>query len=105
MARIRRSEGLSQTELAAQMEIRPITLTRILDRLTAKGWVERRPHKTDRRIKLLYLTRKARPQTEKLRAVARAARQKAFAGIHSADLQRMRELLEQIKQNLTRDGA
>jgi DNA-binding MarR family transcriptional regulator len=104
LMRIKRQEGLSQRELAEQMEIRPITLTRILDRLAAKGWVTRKPHPTDRRVRLLYLTRKSKPHTDAIRAIARGARQKAFKNIAQGDLQRMRELLQQVKDNLTRDG-
>ena len=104
LVRIKRQEGIQQSELAAQMEIRPITLTRILDRLVAKGWVVRRPHKTDRRMRLLYLTPKAKPHTDSLRMIAYGARQKAFAEVAPKDLQRMRKLLEQVKQNLTKDG-
>jgi len=104
LAHIKRQEGLSQTELASLLEVRPITLTRTLDRLAAKGWIERRSHKTDRRVRLLYLTRQAQPHTRALRAIARTVRQKAFAGINAADLQRMRDLLELVKQNLAREA-
>lgn len=104
LMRIRRQEGISQRELAEQLEIRPITLTRILDRLVTKGWVERRPHPTDRRARALYLTRKAKPYTDQLRALAQGVRQKAFKGVSATDLQRVRKLLEQVKQNLARDG-
>jgi len=104
LAHIKRQEGLSQTELAALLEVRPITLTRTLDRLAAKGWIERRPHKTDRRMRLLYLTRQAQPHTRALRAIAHTVRQKAFAGIGAADLQRMRDLLELVKQNLAQEA-
>lgn len=102
LVRIKRQEGISQHELADQMEIRPITLTRILDRLAAKGWVERRPHPTDRRVRTLYLTPKAQPHTDLLRRIGQDTRQKAFAGTAPEDLQRMKELLQIVKYNLTR---
>ncbi len=103
LARIRNQEGLSQTELAALMDIRPITLTRIIDRLVEKSWVERRAHPTDRRMWLLYLTPKARPHTDKMREVARDVRKKAFNGIPSQDLQKLRWMLEKVKDNLAQE--
>src|SRR3954453_13700996 len=49
-------EGINQVGLAEILEIEPITLLRILDRLEAAGLVERRTHAADRRVRLLYLT-------------------------------------------------
>src|SRR6266571_2752145 len=42
LAKVERAEGLKQTELAEQMEMQPITLTRLIDRLCDNGWIERR---------------------------------------------------------------
>ena len=50
------NEGISQTELSSVLDIERATLGRLLDRLETKGWVERRPHPSDRRIKRVYLT-------------------------------------------------
>lgn len=56
LARVRRREGVSQADLAAEMEIAPISLARLIDRTQAEGYVERRAHETDRRINRLFLT-------------------------------------------------
>jgi len=53
---IARNEGLSQAAVATMLDIEPIALVRILDRLHEEGLVERRPHATDRRVRTLWLT-------------------------------------------------
>ena len=85
LSRLQRCEGVKQTELADQLDIAPITLARLIDKLTAAGLVERRDDAQDRRANRLYLTEKAGPTLEKLgalgeelmgRALARARRRK-----------------------------
>src|SRR5215475_11511096 len=59
LAYLATNEGIHQGGLADLLDIEPITLVRILDRLEARSLIERRAHPTDRRIRLLYLTPKA----------------------------------------------
>ena len=66
LAKVERSEGLKQTELAELMEMQPITLTRLIDKLCDNGWIERRGDETDRRVNRLYLRKAARPLLGKL---------------------------------------
>ena len=66
LAKVERTEGLKQTELAEQMEMQPITLTRLIDKLCDNGWIERRGDETDRRVNRLYLRKAARPLLGKL---------------------------------------
>jgi len=66
LAKVERNEGLKQTELAEQMEMQPITLTRLIDRLCDNGWIERRSDDSDRRVNRLYLRKAARPLLAKL---------------------------------------
>src|ERR1700720_4802326 len=61
LAKVERTEGLKQSELAQQMEMQPITLTRLIDRLCDNDWIERRSADADRRGNRLYLRRAARP--------------------------------------------
>src|SRR5690349_23253047 len=56
LARLARSEGLKQSELAEVLDIQPITLTRLVDRLCDNRLIERRADPTDRRAKRLFLT-------------------------------------------------
>src|SRR4051794_4581746 len=55
LVRLERSQGQSQNELAAQLDIQPITLGRLIDKLCRDQLVERRPDPVDRRINRLYL--------------------------------------------------
>jgi len=66
LAKVERTEGLKQSELAELMEMQPITLTRLIDRLCDNGWIERRSDDTDRRVNRLYLRKAARPLLGKL---------------------------------------
>ena len=66
LLRLERREGLKQSELAEALDIQPITLTRLVDRLCANGLVERRADPNDRRAKKLYLTAAARPLIDRI---------------------------------------
>ncbi len=78
LAKVERNEGLKQSELAEQMEMQPITLTRLIDKLCDNGWIERRGDETDRRVNRLYLRKAARPLLGKLGGLAfRADRDRA----------------------------
>src|ERR1700691_1971696 len=68
LVRLDRSEGLNQSELAETLDLQPITLTRLLDKLCDSGLIERRPDPNDRRAKRLFLTAAARPLLERLSA-------------------------------------
>lgn len=61
LKRLFRTPGLSQNELAAIIEVEPITIGRLIDRLEARGLVERRRNPKDRRIHRLHLKPKASP--------------------------------------------
>src|ERR1043165_2568241 len=66
LARLETNEGLKQSELAEMLDLQPITLTRLVDRLCANGLIERRADPDDRRAKRLYLTPQARPLMDRL---------------------------------------
>jgi len=67
--RLERHEGMIQNELAAILDIEPITLARIVDKLAEQKLVERRSDPRDRRAWRLYLTDNARPVLERLHEV------------------------------------
>ena len=101
LAHLSRNEGISQAGLAEILDIEPITLVRLLDRLEESGWVERRPHPTDRRVYTLYVTAKAWPVIDQIRALAAETRALALAGVADADRARLVELLARIRANLS----
>jgi MarR family transcriptional regulator for hemolysin len=95
------NEGINQKGLAELLEIEPITLGRILDKLETLGLIERRPHPTDRRTWLLHLVEAARPKLEEIRVLGDVIRREALAGVSEDDGQRLLKTLEAMKANLT----
>jgi MarR family transcriptional regulator for hemolysin len=100
LAKVERSEGLKQTELAELMEMQPITLTRLIDKLCDNGWIERRGDETDRRVNRLYLKKAARPLLGKLGGLRSELTATALEGINPADAHRLLAQLESIKENV-----
>jgi DNA-binding MarR family transcriptional regulator len=100
LAKVERAEGLKQTELAEQMEMQPITLTRLIDRLCDNGWIERRSDDSDRRVNRLYLRKAARPLLGKLGGLRSELTATALQGINPADAHRLLGNLETIKENV-----
>src|SRR3979409_116987 len=81
LAKVERTEGLTQTELAEQMEMQPITLTRLIDKLCDNDWIERRGDETDRRVNRLYLKKAARPLLGKLSGLRSAINTTALEAV------------------------
>jgi DNA-binding MarR family transcriptional regulator len=99
------AEGSTQVALADRLEMQPISLARILDKLQDNDWIERRPSPTDRRAFQLYLTPAAKPLLEQLTRIGRATREEALAGVSTADIQRLARTLETMKDNLSQIEA
>src|ERR1700716_1333211 len=95
-----RPEGLKQSERAEQMEMQPITLTRLIDRLCDAGWIERRGDETDGRVNRLYLRKAARPLLGKLSGLRSELTATAPEEINPADAHRLLAHLETIKENV-----
>ncbi len=100
LAKVERCEGLKQSELAEQMDLQPITLTRLIDKLCDNGWLERRSDDSDRRVKRLHLCEAARPLLAKLAGLRSELTETALAGISPADAQRLLTQMETIKENV-----
>ena len=100
--RLERQPGLRQIELADLLDIEPITLSRIVDRLEEGGLVERLADPADRRAWRLHITTKAKPLVEKLRAVADEMISEAFAGIDPKDIEITRQVLGCVRENASR---
>jgi MarR family transcriptional regulator for hemolysin len=95
-----RSEGMTQAMLAESLEIQPITLTRLVDRMESAGWVERRTHPLDRRAVQLYLTPQSQPILEEMHARATDTLNDATRGVAARAQRQLVATLEQIKHNL-----
>ena len=98
---ISRHEGVSQAEVAARLDLEPIALVRMLDKLCEEGLVERRAHATDRRVRTLWLTAAARPVLERILAINLAIRTEAFIGLDVGARDALIDALARVKDNLT----
>jgi MarR family transcriptional regulator, transcriptional regulator for hemolysin len=100
LVRLDRSEGLKQSELAEMLELQPISLTRLLDKLCDNGLIERRPDPVDRRAKRLFLTHAARPLLEKLGDLGEELMATALVGVERESVEQMIAQLDVVKENL-----
>jgi len=100
LMRLNRFEGLKQSELAEVLDLAPISLTRLLDRLAGNGLIERRADPNDRRANRLYLTPAARPLLEKLGELGEDMMASVLDKIDDSSRERLLNDLDIIKDNL-----
>lgn len=105
LSRIERQEGMNQAELADALEIQPISLVRLIDRLHAQGLVERRAHPKDRRVNLLHLTASGRERLHDMWPLGREISLEAMDGMGEADVVALLEALLRIKANIKTASA
>jgi DNA-binding MarR family transcriptional regulator len=82
------------------MDIEPITLCRMIDRLEESGLVERQRDPADRRAWRLFLTPKAEPLVERLHLLAADLGNEAFAGLDQSTLDAVRAALARVRANV-----
>jgi len=99
--RLRQQEGLSQVDLAEVLELQPISLVRLLDRLVEHGLLERRSDPKDRRANRLFLTASGRQLVDELDslrdAIATDVLQDVPASAIETSLKTLRDIKERIK--------
>ena len=95
-----RNEGINQGGLADLLEVEPITLCRMIDRLEEAGLVERRRDPADRRAWLIFLTAKAHPLLAQLRGLADGMIEGALQGLDDKRRAALMETLAAIRTNL-----
>jgi len=95
-----RNEGTNQACLADLLEIEPITLARMIDKLEQRGLIERRVDPTDRRAWRLFLKDQARPLLEAIAPLGEATRAEALEGVGGDERDRLMETLTLMKSNL-----
>jgi DNA-binding MarR family transcriptional regulator len=101
LAYLSRNEGISQTGLADLLEVEPITLGRIIDRLVETGLVDRVPHASDRRVWCLRLTEAARPKLKQVRELGEKTRCETLDGVSEPDRARLITALSAMRSNLS----
>ena len=100
LVRLARHEGLKQAELAEMLDLQPITLTHLLDRLARSELIERRPDPDDRRAKRLYLLPAAQPLLEQLGHMGEDLMGTALAGLGPEQIEALLADLTVVKENL-----
>lgn len=97
-----RNPGLRQVDLAERLDMEPITLCRIVDRLEEANLVERQRDPADRRAWRLALTDQSAPMLENLREIATEMADDTFGGLDPFQIETLRSMLEQIRGNIAR---
>jgi DNA-binding MarR family transcriptional regulator len=100
---LERQPGISQKELAELLEVEPISVARLVDRLEARGMVERRPDPKDRRIWRLHLCPPAVPMLREIHRHRSAMATHLTHGVTPAALEIMTEALVTMKTTLTHE--
>jgi MarR family transcriptional regulator for hemolysin len=105
LARLSREDGMRQVALADALDVEPITLCRMVDRLEEAGLVERRADETDRRAWRIHLTPAAGPILERLRALAEDFLADALEGVSTAEQAAARNILARVRANVAAGAA
>jgi len=100
---LKRNEGCNQGMLADLLEVEPITVGRMIDRLEEAGLVERRRDPADRRVWRIHLTEKAQPVLIELRDIADTMIDEVMEGVDPDDRIRMHAALKALRTNLLAD--
>ena len=95
------NQGVSQKRLSELTELDPMSLVRILDRMEADGWVQRRFDPADRRAHTLWLTPRAKPVLDHIAQLIAETRAEALQGLSSEERSKLLELLERLHANLS----
>ncbi|CAM2896090.1 MarR family winged helix-turn-helix transcriptional regulator [Vibrio diazotrophicus] len=94
-------QGVKQVDLAEVLDIKPMTLVRVIDSLVEEGFVERRPDPTDRRAHLIYLLPAADEQLKKVKSVANGIWAEALGGLSEQEIEQFVKTLNHIHSNLS----
>lgn len=102
LAVVARNEGMHQGAAADYLEVEPITLSRMVDRLEESGMIERRPDPADRRARRLFLTERARPLIDQMRLISDSILGDALDGLDAGQRAQLETLVTAVRQNLSR---
>lgn len=96
-----RAPGENQASYAERLEVEPITLCRMVDRMEEAGLVERRHDPADRRARLLHLTARAEGEIARIRAALDGLLDQLVAGMSEHEQDELSRLLQRVTANLT----
>jgi MarR family transcriptional regulator for hemolysin len=100
MVHLIRFDGSNQTRLAEELDIGKVALGGLLDRLEARGWIERRPDAQDRRAKRIYLTARGRPLIAEMQDRAREVHRQMVDGFTPQERDMLVDLMARAKRNV-----
>jgi MarR family transcriptional regulator for hemolysin len=100
IAAVARNPGVTQRTIASMLEVTDVQAGRLIDRLCAQGYVERRENPDDRRAYCVYLTPAAQPVLERLAQLAAIHESEIFARLDEKDLKKLDALLDVIYRNI-----
>jgi DNA-binding MarR family transcriptional regulator len=98
------ADGQSMGDLAGALGVQPPTVTKMISRLAAQDYVERRTGTGDARQALVFLTERGRRAIQLVDKVWKRTEKDALAGIDDKDRKRLRKLLRQVERNLDLNG-
>ena len=98
-------EGVPQARLAELLEIEPISVSRLVDRMAEAGWIERRQDTTDRRVRTIHPTDKSRAVFAEVKLLAAELYEEALAGLSPEVRRATIEGLTAIVENLSAGDA
>ncbi|WP_367718716.1 MarR family transcriptional regulator [Nitratireductor sp. GISD-1A_MAKvit] len=100
-----KEDGVPQARLAELLEVEPISISRMVDRLAESGWVVRRLAPRDRRVRMIYATRKAREACSGIREMAATVHEEALSGLDDKERRVLIDVLGRMAVNLYKGAA
>ena len=100
LANLYRHDGLTQRDLAERLEIGAVTVSGLIDRLEAQGWVERRNDPADRRVKRVWLTRRAEDNRPSMSKNAAKINRISTRGLSKDQIESLVGMLRVVRSNL-----
>lgn len=94
------TEGLTQTDLAARMEVTPATMTKMLQRMEKAGFIYRKPDAGDQRVSRVYLTDAGRAIQNEVEAIWRRMDEETFANFTAEERALLHQFFNRIRSNL-----
>ena len=100
MLHVQRTPGCRQADLAALLDLTPVTLGRMIDRLAADGYVRRRPDLTDRRAVRIYVAPRGKPLVRRMTTIGALTTARATRGLGAGERLALQALLRRLCDNL-----
>ena len=100
LSRIERTQGVTQAELAEDLDLEPIAVGRVVDRLESAGFLERRADPDDRRCWRLFLAPKSAEVMADMKQISAQLRAEVLDGIDAGDYATTMRVLAQVKDTL-----